>query len=600
VSLVAVEQTGRRWEAALAPADVQRVHAMLDEIDGRLADPPALRRIPRFVLARAIAIATIVIAIGLGQLGLLIAALVAAARPFAALLAAAGVGAVTAAALALRDQPLPWVLLLCQAVPLGGLGLTLVAIAFGMRRDREPPRLLLFVGVIVMMAAAAAAALLQNGIEVVRLYQSARSVPAAAVLLLAAGAALALRRNRESQYAALALVVAGGACAAMGSTSFLDRFGRDPLLVRSAPLVWKTVASEEPAADFSLSFYAAEVRLASDGRSVAAVESTDDEDESMAFHIGRAGGNLTRVQAEDLVFVDEDTVLTVQRDDDGMVLTARRIDAPRDRIWSQRVPDVYGTRLSADATTRRWQLFGWDRHNIVRARGFIGGQEIHTARWPLSNNAGAWTDAIAGSGDAVLGVDRRNDRGLLERAATWWPWVSPMAPYRSESTVWIAQDGRRVNVGTSKLDTQCFATVLDDDRLLCVAFDGMRTHFSAVAASGTIHAIAWTWGRFMPYGTVAHGFISGWLDSSPVVLRPATREMMRADPNRGVATQLSATDGWIATVSFDGTASRVRMFRLNPTAAYAEVTPAAGGPESLLHRLPRSSIHGRASAKRGH
>src|SRR5262249_40789801 len=39
--LVALERGGRRWQATLGPAEAARAHAILDRVDGRLAEPPA-------------------------------------------------------------------------------------------------------------------------------------------------------------------------------------------------------------------------------------------------------------------------------------------------------------------------------------------------------------------------------------------------------------------------------------------------------------------------------------------------------------------------------------------------------------------------------
>ena len=115
------------WEMPLVLEDVVRMQQVLDQVDSRLGEPPVAAAVPQKFSRPGIGFVAL-IALILGQVSVAIIALLACVRMAAPLLAAAGLAAVTAAALAFRDSPSE--LRLLMATPIGLTGLVLLMMAW--------------------------------------------------------------------------------------------------------------------------------------------------------------------------------------------------------------------------------------------------------------------------------------------------------------------------------------------------------------------------------------------------------------------------------------------------------------------------------------
>ena len=103
--LVAIGAAARRWEMGLAGADIARLQAVLDVVDGRLADPP--RQGPRTLdlnIQKTAVLMAAAMVLVLSQVTVAFVAFLAWVKPSLPLLAGAGLAALTAAGLVLRDR----------------------------------------------------------------------------------------------------------------------------------------------------------------------------------------------------------------------------------------------------------------------------------------------------------------------------------------------------------------------------------------------------------------------------------------------------------------------------------------------------------------
>ena len=312
-SLLAVERSGRKWHVAIGPADVTRLQAVLDVVDGRLGAPLGSASHVAFArMARVTAAFAAAFAVTLGQLAMAVAALLAVLLPRAPLLAGAGAAAVASALVTARlyahagfDGQIG------IAAMLTVVGILLLAGAYSRRHDEIPPRTMIGVTVLGICTVFWCGLLVANGLNPVNLHLSAVAVPSAAVLLFASSTTLACLRTRLLRYAAAPIGLAGMVALMAGSPWFLDLFGRDPFLGPAQPFTWRTISGSLQG-EIKAPFYASTVHVSPSARAVI-VSAIDDEDETATprFHIARPGGPLVPNDADDLVFVDDDHVLGI-------------------------------------------------------------------------------------------------------------------------------------------------------------------------------------------------------------------------------------------------------------------------------------------------
>ena len=239
--LVALDVRAKRREMSLADSDVVRLQAVLDVVDGRLADPPRPPVIHPSV-QRLVLLTAAAMLLTLSHVVVAFVALLALLKPSLPLLVGAGLAALTAAALALRDHA-DTAYVTMMSLPLAITGLLLLAFAWGHRHDprqRLPP----FIALLGLGGAIAVAALAINGLDVIRLHQGTRTMPWATVFFAALAGALAFSSARRVRIAAVAVAIAALATTLTASTAFLDRFATDPFLVHAPALDRVSVGSE--------------------------------------------------------------------------------------------------------------------------------------------------------------------------------------------------------------------------------------------------------------------------------------------------------------------------------------------------------------------
>jgi Zn-dependent protease with chaperone function len=570
--LVAVERTGRRWEMRLRADDVAAIQAVLDTVDSRLASVHTPRFSPSLI--RVTALLGFTLTAGLGQLASTLVLMLTLAWQDSRLLAAASVASLASALLVLREGPVQthssdaWM----------GVMLALTAVALFVvgrirRRDETGP-----LAIKPLTALGAGAALLVTfvalaGLDPIRLHQGVRATPGVVVLPLAFAGALVMDRRRLVRVAALMPALLGVTLAGIGTLSFLDRAGRDPFLVAAGTAAVRALDAA-PASELPVPFACRDLRLSPGGRAVAVsqIDERDDDSRDRAasiFQIGRPGDRLQSVEADDLVFVDDDRALALDLNSGVAQIREIAVTDPQAVTWRERVPGVTSGVLSVARDGSEWQLLGWTRgRRIVRAVGRIGGSGARTTEWAAPPNSYGWPAAVTAAGDDALYVDTSFDTGPFEGERILGV-LSSLASTANQSRLWHLAGGARIVAARSRLDVSCTAGAFADAGLVCAAFDGARTRVVTIdPITAHITPVTTLWGRFSQRGTAAPGWLTGWLDSTPLALHLATNEVLRISPRpREWIRAVSVTDDAIGTISSAGGASVVRIYRLEERAA---------------------------------
>jgi heat shock protein HtpX len=563
--LLAVEVTGRRWSVPLKEEDVARAQGVLDLIDCHLPEPVK----PAFPLPAAGRIVVLIVAsltILAGQLATGIVALMAMVRPSGPLAAAAAAAAIVAAVLARREGYLsnlelqPWV-----SIGLAVTGVILLWTAWTSRKDSIAPVVTRLVTGIGVLATLALIVVLSSGTNMLRLHQASRSLTAVVVWPIALGVALAFYPGRFRRLAGVLPVLVGLITMGAGSTAFLDRFASDPLLVKTERMA-QTALSRAADREFDLPFYATDVRL-SPGAARFAVSSfqMDEYDRrrpKSRFHVGRPGSPLSPLEADDVAFVDDDRLLIMDEREEGTRIVELSLANQAEATWELTVPDIHGARIAVRAGTREWRLLGWDREKrIARATGHIGSSDVDRMQWTMPTGRRIAPLAIAVSGPDALIVETRYEASLVEGISLLSA-ATLLHSGLTSSQLWRVGPTGQQDLGLSHLATHCFVEALGD-ALVCGAFDGTRTRLLTIAPStGTISAIGSLDGMFASYERAPAGWLTGWLDSRPVAVRLATREVITLSDRESMLVGVAAADRWFGALTADGTTTRVRLFAL--------------------------------------
>jgi hypothetical protein len=545
------------WEMPLLPQDVTVVQAVLDEVDGHLGAASHPRTIP-FAFGRVVIAFLSALALALGHLAVAFVGLLAFIRPAAAFLGAAGIAALIAAVVALRDHGSSAGLLL--GAPSAMTSAILIGMAWTRRRSpagRDWP----LVAALALTGVLATAALTLGGIGVVPLHQATRSSASPPILLAALAATLVFRGTRRSRVAAAGVMLAALSTTAAGSQAFLDRFGRDPFLLATPRLIDAELGGTA-AHEFDVPDATTGIRLSPDGRVLAAaLEPEDDPAIPSTFHVGRAGRAPVAFQAEDLIFVDSDRIVLVDAGERGTTLRMVDLAAPEEPQWSVYAADLVAPSLSVDGAAMRWRVMGWTAaRGLVRAEGRIGMPEIERTVWPAPQTRDAYVEAVAAAGHRALIVESRISRSPLQGIVSSTMWMPLL--YRIESRYWsLDRDGRR-ELGSSALHAECSAAPLPGTTLACSAFDGSRTRFFRIdPATGETTPVGYVEGRFVGLDSHGEEWLPGWANGTPAAISLATREIVRLRGSRGAVSQLHVSGHHLAALMVGDGGMRAKVIQ---------------------------------------
>jgi hypothetical protein len=135
-------------------------------------------------------------------------------------------------------------------------------------------------------------------------------------------------------------------------------------------------------------------------------------------------------------------------------------------------------------------------------------------------------------------------------------------PYAMYTRVWHLEQDRHTQIGTSYLADQCFPNVYSEDRLVCAAFDGMRTHLVTIdAATAKVEPLATLDGHFSSYGHQSAGWLTGWWNATPAAIRLRTREAFTTpDDSEDRAVGATVSEQWIGSIVSQGRGARVLLY----------------------------------------
>jgi Zn-dependent protease with chaperone function len=563
--LVALERGGQRWEAALEATEAARAQAILDRVDVRLAEPVPRPRTssPLFQVAAA---GVAISAMWAGQILVAVVALCASLRSVATFYAAAGGGALGAAgivgrqALATGDMRSAW-----PALFLVAFGLALLAGAWR-KPDAEGNRVVtLGMAGLALLVVLSLAMIAMRGGDAVGLNQASLAIPSAAVLPFALAAALICRPRRAWRFAAIPVALVGLMAGIAGSGTFLYAFGSDPFLV-SGPAVRIEPLTGEPIADFTIPGMASDLRLSPGGRQIAVMRHTVAVGVVTNFSVGAPGSPLATLRANDLLFLDDERVVTLGVEGVDTVLREVVLQ-PQSVAWERRISNVQAPRLSYRSASGRWLLTGTTFDGrLVAVEPRPGSDDVQRREWDLPETQG-WSDAWAIDGDTVLVAQKRFAFDGIS-----WTILFMVDSMRTRLTR-ITPSGA-VELPASQLDATCSDRVFDAERLVCVAFDGARTHLVAVEPSGgEPRAIGSLAGHFVSYRPTRAGWLSGWINSGTwigasawtdvgqVAIDAASGRALSVGP--GVrADELTVVGNIAGTLARDASSARVRLYRL--------------------------------------
>jgi Zn-dependent protease with chaperone function len=561
--LVAIGTDARCREMPLAPGDVVRVQAVLDVLDCRLGDSPPPGTLP-ISFTRMFAAFALAFVFALGHAAAAFVALLALIRPTSRLLAAAGLAALTGAAMTLGSYQPENGLSAAFALPPAAIGIVMLLLARRERHDNEGdirPALVALAGGALL----ALAALPLNGFALVRLHQSAIAGTALPVLLVALAGALVTSGARRSKWAGFAAALVAALVVTVASPLFLDAFERDPLLIRSPEIEWVEL-SPEPLAEFDVPDETSRVALSPDANHIAVLLQTDlEEDGTSTFQVGPVGGRLEPLRADHLLFADNEHLLAVSSDDGGTMLKKIGLGDLRSVAWQQLLPDLSATSFSFDPATARWSLIGWMPERVLaRAEGVIGDSRVEERRWPSVLTRSAHISAIATKDSELLVVENRYDRGALEAfIPRQWTWALLLQPFNQDSVYWSLDNRGRTDLGSSRLGADCDSGIADN-AVVCTVYDGTRTRLISIDTGGVVSPIGLVPGRFVSDDATVKGWLTGWSGSRPAAIRLDAR-LAIGPPAGTIVGHLAVSGDRLAAVTFTGAGTKVRTYEVGVT-----------------------------------
>ena len=528
--LVALDAADRRWELTLDGGDVPRAQATLDIVDGHLgaaAAPPAVS----LLLPRLIAFTAVTTSLSLHPWPTALIAVLAAIMPGLPLVAAAGGASIGTAAITLRESTAwgtdlrPW-----MAVALFAAGVLFLAVNVANRRERLPRRAHVFVWLLAAAAAASWGVIAMSARNTIDLHRAFNEWPSATVFALALGAALAFTPRRAARQASVVMIAAGVMGLVVGSTTFLDRFVDDPFLAPGQPLNVRTVTGDA-ISEFTVPFEVNRLSISPAGGFVALA--SEDDDEQTTIHAGATGATLTNFDADAAFFVDEGRLLVFEREPGGSVVRLVDLEQHARSLWSRRI-GLPGARVSFDAASKAWRVYGWsdDDDDIVSVAGTLGSDRTRESRWKPPAHKNSYTEALAVSQSNLLALETdyvvpTTARSRIAELVGW------RAPGHASYRLWTL-GATATPVGESHLDVDCPVASGNGEATLCTAYDGSRTGFFSVdAASRRLTPLVTVSGRSYVYNDAGRGWVTGWWDRAPILIRPAQHEAIRVVPRTG-------------------------------------------------------------------
>jgi Zn-dependent protease with chaperone function len=554
-SLLAADRIGHRWQMPLRTEDVPRIQAVLDIVDTRVETiPPAAAIQP--LLVRAATFTVLIISVNAGLFAVALVLGMTLMRTEAPVVAAAGLATIAGATLTWRD-PSPGFGFIPEdskaifAAVLFVAGALLVGLAYARRKDEVAPQAWKLVA--IMGGAAALSWLMaisgSSGFDALGFHQAAREWPSIVVLPVAVAGAMLWSARKTLRVASAIAVAASVMAAGVGSQTFLDRFGGDLFLLPATNVTVRTL--DKPIREFTLPFGISGLQLSPNGQSIAAVARR--RDNRATIHLGRAGEPLTPIDADGVLFVDDDRALVWNSDGSRTTLREVLVSAPEKEGWQLLVEGVSTPAVSLDRNNNQWRLATRAGVNFVETReGVIGTNQIDSQEWKVPEGHGSPFMPIAMSGDRALVLEPRIDlaSSMGNPLGTFMFVLASMPRWRS--TLWALGPDGASDLGTSRLELQCQPIPVADHGA-CHIFDASRTRFFTMdAETRDMTAIASLPGRFFVSEEPQGEWMTGWYQSGLVAVRLGPIDAIRvAGPHDSRPHMLVASDRAAAGVWYE-------------------------------------------------
>ena len=522
------DQTGQVTKMPVAPEDVARLETALDRLDTRLGyAAEAFPSSGRF-WSLVVAIFGLTTSLSLLFLGVL-----ALAVPSQASLAAAGVVAVAAAALALV-RPFGWEGFLNNVdsgifpyVCLGYAGLSCLFLAWRRHRlgVKQSPWAIALASAIplVFVLGSLFGSTLASGLHDIAmgLHEWARHQPHVTMHALAIGAALLTLRNRLGRTVAGASVVAAVVFLFAGTRGFRSSFTSGPfagdiagLSIREAALTRIREVTLDLGSDDLLGVYLSPAgsRLAYELMPEANLDETDG---LSAFSIEGMAGDFVTAEGLAFAFLDETRWALVRVDSDGILVEELALDGSR-RTLASGLPWLLGIRFMVDGVRGLWRLEGykgesWDR---IVIQGSAGASETEVLRFTYDEESPMLGGVVTVDGRVL---ESTYDASALQRRADVLE-ILPWLPYSQEWALSVptilgirTPEGAFERLTTTAKLVSCLDRPPGETAIYCIGSDIENTELWSFASDvDHFKAVGW-----LPAGSYQGGVIS----NNEIVLR---------------------------------------------------------------------------------
>jgi Zn-dependent protease with chaperone function len=562
--LIAVDRTGQRWTFAIDAADISRIQHALDVVDVQLGAAPAPPTVSA-VAVRLVAAMTALVAASATHIAVLLPLTLLIARPSAALAAGAAAAALASALVVWRDGltiAAGWMwwagtLTICSAA--------LMALAWSGRKDDAPAPVARPLAILALSTAIAWAFVFLSGTSAVRLHQSAQASPSAIVLPVALAGALAWSRRRAIRRAATPVALIAALIFAIGSRTYVESFGRDRFLAQGPALQLEALTPRGLSeVDLPERDTLTAIRLSPNGAHVA-LGSDDEDTERRVFYVGAVSGPFEPIECDDVLFVDDSRLITIQHTHDAVLLREMAVAPDPSIVRERRLEHVKSARVTVNRSARTWTVLGYGAGDeIVRIEGPVGadGAEVEK-RWPNSpgDAQNGWVQPIAASSDQVL-MRRSRYRAAILGSGYITALAYAFGPSWVESDFWIVgRDGTRP-LGTSGLNVDCHSKQDGGGHPACSAFDGTHTTlFTLDLETGRLDAKATLPGHLFGGEDDGSGWWTGHVDGQTVAIRTDGGRAWRIAPARGVWVRgLAVSGGTAAAIVSETSRASLRTF----------------------------------------
>ena len=201
--------------------------------------------------------------------------------------------------------------------------------------------------------------------------------------------------------------------------------------------------------------------------------------------------------------------------------------------------------------------------SVVRATGTVGHAGFEKTTWKGFSDRGGWINTIGTRGEAAIAFQKSYGYGILGLAVSRYMPSAVVQTY-PESRLWRLGRHAPSEAGRSLLDVTCLDDLMEDDGVLCTAFDGAQTRIVAVdPATAAVTPLGMLEGPFYADHSGVRGWLAGWWRGRPAAVLLRTRVAIRPPRDeQGYVERIAPAETVIGTVTSVQDGTRVRLYPL--------------------------------------